>query len=161
MFEIVEQNSLTARIKVDRRRRGRRQRGQHDDRRQARRGRFHGGEHRRAIAGSEPGAGARFNSAAWSPRDWARAPTRRSAARAALEDQEKIHEFLDGSDMVFITAGMGGGTGTGGAPVSRGSRAKSARSPSAWSPSRLSSKARSACARPKKASRNSRPASIR
>jgi cell division protein FtsZ len=37
--------------------------------------------------------------------------------RAALEDQEKIKEYLAGSDMIFITAGMGGGTGTGGAPV--------------------------------------------
>ena len=37
--------------------------------------------------------------------------------RAALEDQEKIREYLAGSDMIFITAGMGGGTGTGGAPV--------------------------------------------
>ncbi|HXV48839.1 MAG TPA: cell division protein FtsZ, partial [Candidatus Binatia bacterium] len=37
--------------------------------------------------------------------------------RAALEDQERIREYLEGSDMIFITAGMGGGTGTGGAPV--------------------------------------------
>ena len=37
--------------------------------------------------------------------------------RAALEDQEKIREYLEGADMIFITAGMGGGTGTGGAPV--------------------------------------------
>lgn len=37
--------------------------------------------------------------------------------RAALEDQETIKEYLSGSDMIFITAGMGGGTGTGGAPV--------------------------------------------
>jgi len=37
--------------------------------------------------------------------------------RAALEDQEVIKEYLEGSDMIFITAGMGGGTGTGGAPV--------------------------------------------
>lgn len=37
--------------------------------------------------------------------------------RAALEDQEQIREYLEGSDMIFITAGMGGGTGTGGAPV--------------------------------------------
>jgi cell division protein FtsZ len=37
--------------------------------------------------------------------------------RAALEDQEEIREYLEGSDMIFITAGMGGGTGTGGAPV--------------------------------------------
>lgn len=33
------------------------------------------------------------------------------------EDREKLSEVLSGSDMVFVTAGMGGGTGTGGAPV--------------------------------------------
>jgi len=37
--------------------------------------------------------------------------------KAALEDVEKIREVLKGSDMVFITAGLGGGTGTGGGPV--------------------------------------------
>src|SRR5262249_10662056 len=37
--------------------------------------------------------------------------------RAAMEDQDKIREHLAGSDMIFIAAGMGGGTGTGGAPV--------------------------------------------
>ncbi|PWV61834.1 cell division protein FtsZ [Plasticicumulans acidivorans] len=37
--------------------------------------------------------------------------------KAAMEDRERIREALDGADMVFITAGMGGGTGTGGAPV--------------------------------------------
>jgi cell division protein FtsZ len=37
--------------------------------------------------------------------------------KAALEDSSKIAEILYGADMVFITAGMGGGTGTGGAPV--------------------------------------------
>jgi cell division protein FtsZ len=37
--------------------------------------------------------------------------------QAALEDSEVIRDHLAGSDMVFITAGMGGGTGTGGAPV--------------------------------------------
>ncbi len=37
--------------------------------------------------------------------------------QAALEDRERIEEVLDGADMVFITAGMGGGTGTGAAPV--------------------------------------------
>lgn len=36
---------------------------------------------------------------------------------AALEDQIKIAEALDGADMVFITAGMGGGTGTGASPI--------------------------------------------
>ena len=37
--------------------------------------------------------------------------------KSALEDYEKISEVLRGADMVFITAGMGGGTGTGAAPV--------------------------------------------
>ena len=37
--------------------------------------------------------------------------------QAALEDRDKIAEILSGADMVFITAGMGGGTGTGAAPV--------------------------------------------
>jgi cell division protein FtsZ len=36
---------------------------------------------------------------------------------AALEDRETIAELIDGADMVFITAGMGGGTGTGAAPI--------------------------------------------
>ncbi|MEE8621150.1 MAG: cell division protein FtsZ [Syntrophobacteria bacterium] len=36
---------------------------------------------------------------------------------AALEDADKIRQTLDGTDMVFLTAGLGGGTGTGGAPV--------------------------------------------
>lgn len=37
--------------------------------------------------------------------------------QAAMEDRDRIAEVLSGADMVFITAGMGGGTGTGGAPV--------------------------------------------
>ena len=37
--------------------------------------------------------------------------------QAALEDRERIAETLAGADMVFITAGMGGGTGTGAAPI--------------------------------------------
>lgn len=37
--------------------------------------------------------------------------------QAAIEDRERIAESLAGSDMVFITAGMGGGTGTGAAPI--------------------------------------------
>ena len=36
---------------------------------------------------------------------------------AAMEDRERIGEVLSGADMVFITAGMGGGTGTGAAPI--------------------------------------------
>ncbi len=37
--------------------------------------------------------------------------------QAALEDRDRIAEVLSGADMVFITAGMGGGTGTGAAPI--------------------------------------------
>jgi cell division protein FtsZ len=37
--------------------------------------------------------------------------------QAAIEDKDRIREIISGADMVFITAGMGGGTGTGGAPV--------------------------------------------
>ena len=37
--------------------------------------------------------------------------------KAALEDTEKILEMLDGADMIFLTAGMGGGTGTGALPI--------------------------------------------
>ncbi|NNG12007.1 MAG: cell division protein FtsZ [Halobacteria archaeon] len=37
--------------------------------------------------------------------------------QAAHDDRDRIHEVIEGSDMLFITAGMGGGTGTGAAPV--------------------------------------------
>src|SRR3984893_7644186 len=37
--------------------------------------------------------------------------------KAALEDTEKIIEALEGADMIFITSGLGGGTGSGAAPV--------------------------------------------
>lgn len=37
--------------------------------------------------------------------------------QAAIEDRERIMEVIQGSDMLFITAGMGGGTGTGAAPI--------------------------------------------
>ena len=37
--------------------------------------------------------------------------------QAAMEDRDRIIEMIEGSDMLFITAGMGGGTGTGAAPV--------------------------------------------
>ena len=37
--------------------------------------------------------------------------------KAALEDADKIIEVLEGADMVFVTAGLGGGTGTGAAPI--------------------------------------------
>ena len=48
--------------------------------------------------------------------------------QAAEEHRDEIEEVLKGADMVFITAGKGGGTGTGGAPSSRRSRRRSARS---------------------------------
>jgi cell division protein FtsZ len=37
--------------------------------------------------------------------------------KAALEDTDRLIEHLEGADMVFVTAGLGGGTGTGGAPI--------------------------------------------
>ncbi len=37
--------------------------------------------------------------------------------QAAMEDRDRIHEAIDGADMLFITAGMGGGTGSGAAPI--------------------------------------------
>lgn len=37
--------------------------------------------------------------------------------RAAMEDRERIVELIEGADMLFLTAGMGGGTGTGAAPI--------------------------------------------
>ena len=37
--------------------------------------------------------------------------------QSALEDRDRIQEALEGADMIFITAGMGGGTGTGASPV--------------------------------------------
>src|SRR5262249_10048056 len=37
--------------------------------------------------------------------------------KSALEDTEKILQLLDGADMVFLTAGLGGGTGTGAVPI--------------------------------------------
>ncbi len=40
-----------------------------------------------------------------------------TGAKATQEDLDKIREAVNGSDMVFITAGLGGGTGTGGAPI--------------------------------------------
>jgi cell division protein FtsZ len=45
--------------------------------------------------------------------------------QAAMEDRDRIIEVIEGSDMLFITAGMGGGTGTGAAPSWR-------RSPRNW-----------------------------
>jgi cell division protein FtsZ len=37
--------------------------------------------------------------------------------KAALEDRDKIFQALEGAEMIFVTSGMGGGTGTGAAPI--------------------------------------------
>ena len=37
--------------------------------------------------------------------------------QAAMEDRDRIHEIIEGADMLFMTAGMGGGTGTGASPI--------------------------------------------
>jgi cell division protein FtsZ len=52
-----------------------------------------------------------------SPRAGRRRQARGRPRGGALEDRERIAELIDGADMLFITAGMGGGTGTGAAPV--------------------------------------------
>ena len=44
-------------------------------------------------------------------------PNPNVGCEAALENVDHLRELLDGADMVFVTAGMGGGTGTGAAPV--------------------------------------------
>jgi len=60
---------------------------------------------------------------------------------AAEEHRDEIEEVLKGADMCFITAGKGGGTGTGGAPVVAEIASPSAPSPSVWSPGRSPSRA--------------------
>ena len=70
-------------------------------------------------------------------------------AAAAQEVIDEIRDHLSGANMVFVTAGMGGGTGTGALPSSPRPRATWASSPSASSPSRSTSKASAACAPPK------------
>jgi len=64
-------------------------------------------------------------------------------AKAAEESAEELYEVLKGSDMIFITAGMGGGTGTGASPIVAQSPARSVRSPSVSLPSLSRSKATS------------------
>ena len=48
---------------------------------------------------------------------WGRGGIRRLGERATFESSAEIESALSGADMVFVTAGMGGGTGTGGAPI--------------------------------------------
>jgi len=70
--------------------------------------------------------------------------------KAALEDSDKIIEALEGADMVFVTTGLGGGTGTGAAPII----ASLARSRLRWSPNHFLLRGSAACSRPSAASPN-------
>ena len=72
--------------------------------------------------------------------------------KAAEDHAEEIEEVLKGADMVFVTAGEGGGTGTGGAPVVARIARGSARSPSVSSRARSPSRAAAAPTRPTPAS---------
>ncbi len=72
--------------------------------------------------------------------------------QAAEEHREEIEEVLKGADMVFITAGMGGGTGTGARLSSPRWPRTSVPSPSVWSPVRSPSKVVVARSRPSRAS---------
>ena len=59
----------------------------------------------------------KFRSAPSSPERWARAPIPKIGRKAAEEDTNRLIEMLQGADMVFVTAGLGGGTGAGAASV--------------------------------------------
>ena len=63
--------------------------------------------------------------------------------QAIEENRDEVAAAVQGADLVFVTCGMGGGTGTGAAPSSPRWRATSARSRSASSPSRSCSRAAS------------------
>ena len=100
-----------------RRRRRRRQRRQPHGRGRGRGRRVPRRQHRPAVAAAVD----RRHHAAHRRRAHAR-PRRRARTRtlgrqAAMEDYDRIKALLKGSDMIFITAGAGGGTGTGAAPV--------------------------------------------
>ena len=116
-FELVEQAGTQRRHQGHRRGRRRRQRRRaHGQRRRGRRG-VHHRQHRRAGDQAVRRQDRSCSSAATSPRAWAPAPIPRSAVRPRWKTAMRIIEALEGADMVFITAGMGGGTGTGAAPV--------------------------------------------
>ena len=100
-----------------RRGRRRRERGQPHDRGRGRGRGVHRGQHRHAVARAVRRRRTACTSAATSPAGSARARTPTSGRAAALEDYDQLKSLLKGSDMVFITAGAGGGTGTGAAPV--------------------------------------------
>jgi len=62
--------------------------------------------------------------------------------RAAIEDTDKILSLVEGADMVFLTAGLGGGTGTGAAPIVANLAKELGILTVGWSPSRSSSRGR-------------------
>ena len=70
---------------------------------------------------------------------------------AAEESRHEIRKVLEGADLVFITAGLGGGTGTGAAPIIAEIAKSWAHSPSLWLPNPSSSKDLDAGKSPKKA----------
>jgi cell division protein FtsZ len=73
------------------------------------------------------------------------AGSRPEIGRARPRKRCEVEQALEGAHMVFIAAGMGGGTGTGAAPVIAKPRARRASSPSASSPSRSLRGQRAAC----------------
>src|SRR5688572_28058325 len=84
--------------------------------------------------------------------------TGRAAARESLREIEAV---VKDADMVFVTAAMGGGTGTGAAPTVARIAKEMGTSPSAWSPNRSASRARSAARLPKRARQRWRSSSTR
>ena len=82
-----------------------------------RRRRLHRRQHRRPGARGEPGAASRSQLGSALTKGLGAGANPEIGRNAALEDITKLTEVLAGADMVFVTAGMGGGTGTGAAPV--------------------------------------------
>ncbi len=103
--------------KGDRRGRRRHQRGQQDDRGGSQERPVRRGEHRRPGAAACSRAETRIGLGAKVTHGLGAGGKPEIGEKAALEDRETIAGALRGADMVFVTAGMGGGTGTGAAPV--------------------------------------------
>ena len=118
MFEIIDQTAAGRRShQGHRRRRLRRQRRRAHDRARARRRRVHLRQHRRAGAEALDRAARSCSSAPTLTRGLGAGAKPEIGRDAAMEDRDRIAEMIEGADMLFITAGMGGGTGTGAAPV--------------------------------------------
>ena len=98
-------------------RRRRQQRREPDGRGRTRRRRVHHREHRSARRCSLNGAPNKLQIGAKLTKGLGAGADPNVGRQAALEDTEKLIEALDGADMVFVTTGLGGGTGTGAAPV--------------------------------------------